>query len=385
MKRKILLVTELCPWPVRGGQYIRVNNLIDAITRRYEMAVLAPQPASCWPLKDRIDQWFDCGPLVAKTQIFQYKLRTHPAFRKLLEKALRNFQPDITWFDYRYWGQYVPIARKLNARCIMGTHNIQYRIKQQYGRTLKNPLYRFLNFLSYQFEYLHERLYFANFDSIVTVSREEYEYYNRRFRSQEIFYIPNFINENHYSPAPVGNSSRTILITASFDSYQNQEGLRWFLFKVWPQIQSAMPASRLRLAGFGASRFISQLERSFTSIHAVDGFDKFSDVMEDVALAAVPILHGAGSRLKILEALASQVPIVSTSRGAEGIALRSKQEAIIADSATAFSAAIIDLLQHPKQRESLAQAGYKLLKANFGFEINQKRLDRLINQVLNIS
>jgi len=92
-------------------------------------------------------------------------------------------------------------------------------------------------------------------------------------------------------------------------------------------------------------------------------------------VAVVPLLAGSGTRLKILEAWAAGLPVVSTTVGAEGLPARDSEHLLLADGVPAFTAAVSRLLACSGLRESLAAAGRSLLEAEFTWEKVWKKLD----------
>jgi glycosyltransferase involved in cell wall biosynthesis len=92
-------------------------------------------------------------------------------------------------------------------------------------------------------------------------------------------------------------------------------------------------------------------------------------------VAVVPLLTGSGTRLKILEAWAAGLPVVSTTIGAEGLPVRDGENALLADGAEAFAGAVTRLLTCKELRRSIGSAGRLLLEKEFTWETAWKKLD----------
>jgi glycosyltransferase involved in cell wall biosynthesis len=92
-------------------------------------------------------------------------------------------------------------------------------------------------------------------------------------------------------------------------------------------------------------------------------------------VAVVPLLTGSGTRLKILEAWAAGLPVVSTALGVEGLPVRDGETALLADSAEAFAAAVTRLLTCKELRQEIGSAGRLLLEKEFTWETAWKKLD----------
>lgn len=114
------------------------------------------------------------------------------------------------------------------------------------------------------------------------------------------------------------------------------------------------------------------------SVTCVDAGPTVAPYLRRARVGIVPLLHGSGTRFKILEALACALPLVSTTVGAEGIALVDNVHARLADAPGAFAGTVIELLGDAGQGERLAANGLALLQAEYSFEVNTERLRRIV-------
>ena len=150
----------------------------------------------------------------------------------------------------------------------------------------------------------------------------------------------------------------TMLFVGALDYEPNTEAVEWFVSEVLPLITAKMPAARVRIVGRNPDRVAwvgSEL--------GVDLIGLVSDLgpeLESADVSIVPIRVGAGTRLKVVEALAHSIPLVTTSVGCEGIALRNGVDALIADDAASFAEACISLMSDGELRQRLSQAGLQL-------------------------
>ena len=109
-----------------------------------------------------------------------------------------------------------------------------------------------------------------------------------------------------------------------------------------------------------------------------------NDVRPTIAsswVSVVPLRVGSGTRLKILESLALGTPVVATSKGAEGLALRPDRDLLIADEPAEFASAVLRLLRDPALRESLSQNGREAVKAKYDWRIIGQELLEFIRVV----
>jgi glycosyltransferase involved in cell wall biosynthesis len=146
-----------------------------------------------------------------------------------------------------------------------------------------------------------------------------------------------------------------IVMTANFRATQNAGGLAWFLREVWSE--ELWGLVRLLLVGNDSIEVLERLRRRLTArnVFATGSVQSVYPVLARAKCAIVPLLQGSGTRLKCIEAMALGVPIVSTSKGCEGI--EHEGHIRVADSAPEFREALLELL---RGRAARADAGRQL-------------------------
>ncbi len=156
------------------------------------------------------------------------------------------------------------------------------------------------------------------------------------------------------------DDGRTLLFVGSLGYAPNVEGLRWFVAEVLPQV-AAHAAVRLRIVGRNAPPSVLALGEH-PLVEFVGEVDAVTPAYETATLALAPLHSGGGTRIKLVEAAAHHVPIVSTTIGAQGLDLT---DSMIwrADTPAAFAAAIIEALRDPLDRERRTHAAHAHLRA----------------------
>jgi len=165
--------------------------------------------------------------------------------------------------------------------------------------------------------------------------------------------IPNAVDLSRYdfhSPRPGGG---VILFVGDLSWPPNAEGLRWFADRVWPLVASAAPEARVEVLGRGAPASLVRRALGWTFL-GEGGDTRPHWSRADVAI--VPLRAGGGTRLKILEAAACGVPVVSTTIGSEGLELEDGREILLRDDPPDFANALVRCLGDASLRESLAAA-----------------------------
>src|SRR5208282_1716054 len=150
-----------------------------------------------------------------------------------------------------------------------------------------------------------------------------------------------------------GREPETMLFLGSFRHLPNQEGLNWFTRKVLPAVLERKPRARLVIVG-------AEPPPQHSLPHLPDNIELrgfVEDVREPLGRYAVfvcPILSGSGVRVKLLEAFAAGIPVVSTRLGAEGLADEDGAICALADEPEQFAARVVDLLRNPEKAAEMA-------------------------------
>jgi len=161
------------------------------------------------------------------------------------------------------------------------------------------------------------------------------------------------IDTQQYAFKPAGREPFTLLFLGSFRHLPNVEALQWFLKEVFPKIRAAEPRARLVIVGSDPPP-----RHSLRDAEAIEMIGFVEDVREPLSRYAVfvcPILAGSGIRVKLLEAFAAGIPVVSTRVGAEGLANKDGEVCALADDATLFAGHAVRLLQNPEEAEALSR------------------------------
>jgi polysaccharide biosynthesis protein PslH len=192
----------------------------------------------------------------------------------------------------------------------------------------------------------------------------------------KIHVVPNGVDAKYFYPTQTEevrqsdrscSSNRSLLFVGSMDYHANIDAVTWFAREVWPEIAQRHPELDFTIAGRNPSREV----RALTSERV-----RVAGTVEDVrpyyrsALAViVPLRIGGGTRLKILEAMAAGVPVVSTHLGAEGIDVTHNVHLLLADSDVEIATAIDNLARSSEMRSRLVRAARDLVTCQYDWAI----------------
>jgi polysaccharide biosynthesis protein PslH len=177
----------------------------------------------------------------------------------------------------------------------------------------------------------------------------------RRLTPLPVSVIPVGVDTRVLHPLPEPNGPPTLVFTGSLGYQPNRQGIRWFADCVWPRIRATVPDAELEVVGRGAPRAVTALGRR-PGINVVGEVPDIAPHLARAHAVVVPILTGAGIRVKIVEAMSAGRAVVSTSLGCEGMPhVEADRQLLVADEPGQFAAQTTRLLLGPALRRSIAQ------------------------------
>ncbi|HEX5226419.1 MAG TPA: glycosyltransferase, partial [Bryobacteraceae bacterium] len=290
---------------------------------------------------------------------------------------------DILQLEYTALGQYGGDFRRIG--CLLFEHDIYF---QSVGRGSANPrgaiekaktAYEYLRALRYELRVL------SRFDRVQVCSPENANYL--------LSFLPKLrgrIDDNRAGIATARyefhgdhREPETMLFLGSFRHPPNQEGLNWFVQKALPVVLRAKPQARLVIVG-------SEPPPRHSLPNLPDNIELrgfVEDVREPLGRYAVfvcPILSGSGMRVKLLEAFAAGIPVVSTSLGAEGLAGKDGEICALADDPTEFARKIVELFDDSEKARKLACRAREHVVATRDMRVLTERLVESYRDVLKV-
>jgi len=279
--------------------------------------------------------------------------------------------------------EYLPIIQEAPG-CpviVVDWHNIESELMWRYAKTtriwLKQAAARRTAKL---IERAEDRLLDSCATHTVTSERERQKLL-ARCPGANIHVIPNGVDTGHYSTTKIAetcrragqrDSKRTILFVGSMDYHANIDAVTWFSRAAWPEIARNHPDLDFTIVGRDPAPEVRSLASD--RIHVTGTVDDVRPFYESAVAAVVPLRSGSGTRLKILEAMAAGVPVVSTRMGAEGIEAEDDAHLLLADSGQEIATAIRRLASSAETRTRLSQAARALVSRVYDWSVIGKRL-----------
>jgi sugar transferase (PEP-CTERM/EpsH1 system associated) len=381
MQLHLLVLDEEFPFPLTTGKRIRSFNLLRHLAADFRVTYLAfgthmdagcralqrlgvhPVPVAPPDRRKRGLRFY--GRLAGNlTSPYPFIVDEHhdPRYASTLRELVVSRRYDAVIVEWTPYARYAAETGGLPR--IVVAHNVEWRIWEGYLRHARNPLKRL--FLTRQLARLRrfESWAWRTAHGVAVVSPEEAQAVRAEAPDAALAVVPNgvdvpYFSSNGHRRAPA--DPPTVVFTGSMDWRPNQDAVLHYHTAILPHLLREEPALRSLLVGRHPPPALERLHGR-QGITVTGTVPDVRPYLEDADVVIVPLRIGAGSRLKILEAMAMGKPVVSTRSGCEGLGLVSGRDLLVADTPLEFSAAVIRLLRDSALRDRLAQGGRALVR-----------------------
>ncbi len=199
----------------------------------------------------------------------------------------------------------------------------------------------------------------------------------------DIAVVPHGVDIEEFRPPEKREGARpTVMFLGNYPHDPNRDAVIFFATEVWPTIKKKIPGSRFLVVGRGPTRDMLELAKRDPSIEITGEVEDVRSYFRDSDVFVCPVRLGGGFRGKILEAMASGVPVVSTGLGAEGVPARTGENILLADTPEEFAGAAVRLLEDEGLRNRIATNARKLVVENFSWQRGVEILSEVLEQVV---
>lgn len=366
------MLAPQAPFPPEQGAALRNYNILKHLAARHRVTLVAyGEPTRiAEPLRECCDEVIlvpaparTAGQRLAEQLLpapdLAVRLRS-PAFGAALAAACRRCRFAVVQCEGLELFGY---ASTVSAPLILDAHNAEWRLQHvSYHTALRDgrPASALYSLLQWRKLRRYEGLALRRACVTFAVSETDRRDLHRVAPDAKTSVLANGVDTELYQPLPaVAEDGDSILFAGKMDFRPNVEGALWLAKRVMPRVWSRRPAARLVLFGRDPARVVQELaaDPRISVTGHVPGTDAEKLALARAGVVAVPLLSGAGTRLKVLNALAMARPLVSTPLGATGYALQSGQHLLLAEGAARFADALLLLLDQRDIAHRLGLAG----------------------------
>ena len=265
------------------------------------------------------------------------------AAREIVREAFAT-GPDVVVADFLHAA--VQLPESISIPTVLFTHNCEAEIYERHAANERSawmkPIWRSQARKMLSFE----RDALAGATKVVAVSERDAQRFERSYGLQGVETIPTGVELERF-PWREPQGQRRVVFAGSMDSAANIDGVEWLLDHVWPRVVEQVSDARMTVVGKSPP---AHLVRKVSDVRGVEFTGRVAEVAPYLSGAdafVIPLRVGSGTRMKAYEAMASGVPVVSTSVGIEGLGLLAGVHYLEADSGQDFAEAILRLISDP--------------------------------------
>ena len=283
-----------------------------------------------------------------------------PEMDRAIEEALRVDMYDVILLESLFTTSYIPAIRRLSdAEIVLRAHNVEHKLWEDVSQGMgPGPKKWLLNLFQSKLASEESRLLHA-VDAVAAITANDAQWFRDHLPAStdtsRVIALPFGLDVENRPHSEMNTPPNAVLHLGAMDWTPNVQGVQWLKDEVWPLVHQASPELRLLLAG-------RHMPVDWTSDESL-GIDVLGEVEDARAtynspcIVVVPLHAGSGMRIKLAEALAAGRPVVTTTKGMEGMDLTPGKHVWVADDAPAMSEALVRLIESPETAIELGKAG----------------------------
>jgi polysaccharide biosynthesis protein PslH len=394
---RILFVTASLPYPPASGGLLRIYGLMHGLHQQGHRLTLisfddgklraeeTPLAAMCERIvtvtpksRTKIDRLRD---LIFSSQPDIARRFYSGEFAVRLRELLNSQQFDLVQFEGIEAVCYLPLVRTVQpkAKTCFDTFNAEYVLQRGIFEVDRQTVKRWPAAI---YSYIQSRR-IRRFEGemcrmatcVIAVSPEDAELLAPFRPDRKVYTVPNgiFVNDYANSVKFLDLGENALVFTGKMDYRPNVDAALWFADHVLPLVQKQVPQAQFYIVGQQPHPRLDML-RQRPGVHLTGWVDSTQPYLHSAAVYVAPLRMGSGTRLKLLEAMASGCAIVATTAASAGLHPDAKQGMIVVDDEGAMAGAIVRMLQNPQQSEALRHEAKRLVQQYYDWSVLIPRL-----------
>jgi glycosyltransferase involved in cell wall biosynthesis len=371
---RILFLTHRRPWPARGGGLIKTWALVQHLRQAAQVELLCLDSLAAEGGEAPLPRSRGLGSLLGSyalgLPLSVYRNWSGAAAREVRRRLQGGFDAVIA--DHIYTAAYLP--DDCPGRLLLHLHNVESLLWQREARLERHPLRRWALTLEARRLRRFEAAQVGRFQRVFAVSEEERrELLALGLPEERSGLLPNVPLPGLLERPPLryDEAGARALYLGTLSWQPNQRGLRLFLQEGLPELRRRRPEASLTVAGEGAPRWLWALAPSRDGLQVLGPVDEEGEEALYRASRAFlePVLGGAGTKVKVLNALARGLPVAATPDGVRGLEVVPGRDLLVAQGPLGLAEALACLLASPARWQELAEAGRELVRQRYVPEV----------------
>ena len=407
----ILFLTQIVPFPPDAGPKVKTWHVLRYLLERGDrvtlisfvrpeeeqhIPALEAQGLEVIPVPMRRSRINDVGYLLRSLingNSFLVERDGLSSYYHAVEDQLEKNQIDVIHADQLTMAQFATVKPgKRQPVRIFDAHNAVWTIVARMVENLPR-LFRPLAQIEARKVLRFEANTVRNFEHTLAVSEQDRNALlsalvtdaERVDAANKVTVTPIAVDTALLQPLQRKSESRRIVTLGTLHYLPNADGIRWFLNEVFPLVLAQEPAAHLTIIGKNPpADFLEHAAHDPQHLQVTGYVEDLDPLFSESAIMVVPVRAGGGMRVRILEAFARGMPLVTTTVGLEGIDAQDGEEVIVRDDPASFAQAVIELLRDPESQAKLALAGRSLAEEKYDWKIALKSMDKIYSGKVNL-
>jgi len=403
-KKKLLWIKADPLHPLNTGGKIRTFNMMKHLKAHYQITFFSLTHEGSVIEKNEVEQyshhqvwakWKDAKKnkmrfLVAI--IYNFLLSKLPfviaryttfTIKEQLEKELSKNNYDCVVCDFLSLSQNVlDINNKNETPYVLFQHNVESKIWERMVDNATNFITRFYLRNQWKRYWKYEKETCSWFDGVISVSKDDSRIFNEEFKLSNIIGdVDTGVDVQYFSKFNWEPEKHSLVFLGSMDWMPNIDGILNFINNIYPLIKIGIPDVTLTIVGRNPNDKIVSYGKKDNSITVTGTVDDIRPYLAQASVSIVPLRVGGGTRIKIFETMAANIPVISTKIGAEGLPIKDGTNIVLADDDENFAKKTIELLSDSKRASNIASSGKQFVTDNFGWETVTKDFIEMLDNV----
>lgn len=380
---KIVVLAPRFPFPLDKGDRLTVFHLLRYLSQRHEVSLVCfmePDQDPAWvekvePFCERVETialkswraYSNCLLGLMGSTPLQMNYYSDPSMTAAVEKLVAEWQPDLVYAHTIRMGQYSrPLDESLTKVLAMQiSMTLNYRRLAEHA---SDPISRFVNNTEYKKVRDFEADFARQFDKVLLISEHDLAAIEQKEPLTNVFFSPHGVDFEYFSPdATVAKRPNSLIFTGNMNYAPNTDAIQYFYDEVFPLVQQEIPDVELRVVGANDNEAVKALGTD-PAVTVTGRVPDLREYTNQAQIALAPIRIGAGLQNKVLEGMSMGLPMVVTSVANEGIKAIPNENILIGDTAQAFAAQVISLLQDEAKRKQIGAAAREFIVEKWSWE-----------------
>lgn len=392
---KILMLTPYLPFPLLSGGQIRTYNLLKKLKDKYEITlfsfirqekekqylpelgkfctkvtVFKRRPA--WDKKNILLAGFSPFPFVMISTYLSWKVR------RAIDQELKSKTYDLIHAEPFYMAPNIP---KTKIPILLVEQTIEYLVYKKFVDDFNLKIIKPLMYLDVLKLRLWEEYYWRKATLLVAMSEEDKQIMAKAAPKQTIDIVANGVDIDFFKQTKLHQPKiPTILFVGNFKWLPNKDAAKFLTYEVWPIIKRKIPEAHLRIVGKNPTPEILSLAHR-KDVQVQSNIEDIRQAFASASVLLAPIRNGRGTKYKVLEAMATKIPVVTTPLGVQGMEVNHNKDVLLAETAQGLASQAIKLLTSYQLRERLSQSAYEIIKQKYNWELISHSLDRIYQRI----